>query len=101
MHLEVACGWPVAQLHLVSLRTYGGASATPSATVTGSKDFVTSSFSAKSVGIACQEGPFLRSRSRCKLGNVPVSHLAQTPPMLGDFSLGAPVVFLFEILLNT
>jgi len=44
VHLAVAHGWSVAQPHLVSLRTSGGASATPSATVTGSSDFVASSF---------------------------------------------------------
>ena len=98
MHLAVAHGWSVAQPHLVSLRTSGGASATPSATVTGSSDFVASSFPGQ---VAGQEGPFLRLHSRYKLGNVPVSHFAQTLPMLGmDFSLGAPAVFLFEVLLS-
>jgi len=51
--------------------------------------------------VAGQEGPFLRLHSRYKLGKVPVSHFAQTLQMLGmDFSLGAPVVFLFEVLLS-
>ena len=58
-------------------------------------------FPSRNLLVAGQEGPFLRPRSRCKVGNMPVSHFAQTLLMLGrDCNLGAPVVFLFEVLFS-
>ena len=101
MHPAVAHCWSVAQPHLITLSTYIGARATHSDIVTGSSDLEASSFSQPNCVGASSGGSFSNAAFHTYNWKCARLTFCSNASDVGsrDFSFGAPVNFLIDVLL--